>query len=96
MPSCCVPQCLNRDEGHRFRTRDRELRKRWIAAAKREKWTPTPSSVVCRNHFTEEDYIDIKNLGWRLFTLRLTYVASYKGQCHENFFEKANIVLVNS
>ena len=93
MPSCCVPQCPNRED-HRFPTRDRELRKLWMAAVKREKWTPTPSSVVRKNHFTEEDYIGITNLG-KYFKI-LAYVASYISQCHDSFFEKANIVLVNS
>ena len=61
MPLCCVPQRPNYDAGIRFPTRDHELRKCWIVAVKREKWTPTPYSVVYKKHFTEEDYIGITN-----------------------------------
>ena len=32
---------------------------------KREKWTPTPYSVVRKNHFTEEDYIGITKVDGR-------------------------------
>ena len=37
MPSCCVPQCRNPDGCHRFPTKDRELRKYWIGAVKRDR-----------------------------------------------------------
>ena len=37
MPLCCVPQCRNPDGRHRFPTKDRELRKYWIAAVKRDR-----------------------------------------------------------
>ena len=37
MSSCCVPQCRNPDGRHRFPTKDRELRKYWIATVKRDR-----------------------------------------------------------
>ena len=37
MTSCCVPQCWNPDGRHRFPTKDRELRKYWTAAVKRDR-----------------------------------------------------------
>ena len=57
MPStgCSVPKCSNRG-GHRYPS-DPELKKKWIIAIKRDKWTPTNSSVVCKEHFRKEDYI---------------------------------------
>lgn len=62
MPSscCCVPGCANRG-GHRF-PKDDALRKLWIIAIKRDQkpgklWQPSPSSVVCFQHFESTDYI---------------------------------------
>ena len=52
---CSVPKCSNKG-GHTYPS-DPELRKKWIIAVKRDKWTPTKNSVVCKNHFTKEDYI---------------------------------------
>ena len=48
MPSCRVPQCRNPYGRHRFPTKDRELRKRWIAAVKREKLTVEHFSLVAQ------------------------------------------------
>ena len=65
MPSttCCVPLCSNRG-GHSF-PKDESRRNLWIKALKRSSdssagaklWTPTPSSVVCKQHFVPDDYI---------------------------------------
>lgn len=61
MPSscCCVPECHNRG-GHSFPSGNR--RKSWIHAVRRgrvggKEWIPNASSVVCRQHFTVDDYI---------------------------------------
>ena len=56
MPStgCCVPEC-NGLGGHRF-PRDKQLKKLWMIAIRRDKWHPTATSVVCHRHFTDIDY----------------------------------------
>ncbi|KAK4324161.1 hypothetical protein Pmani_005164 [Petrolisthes manimaculis] len=57
MPTCCcVPQCGSRHGGHKF-PKEAGRRKRWIVAIRRDKWSPTEGSVVCHNHFTEEDFV---------------------------------------
>ncbi|CAH1803307.1 unnamed protein product, partial [Owenia fusiformis] len=53
---CCVPLCNNKG-GHYFKS-DSESRKLWMAAIKRDKWTPNfANAVVCKKHFLPEDYI---------------------------------------
>ena len=58
---CCVPECKNTGTGHRF-PKDPDMRKRWILAIKRldpttkKPWQPSKTSVVCKNHFVEDDY----------------------------------------
>ncbi|XP_067120778.1 uncharacterized protein [Centruroides vittatus] len=59
MPSmwCCVPHCSN-SGGHKF-PKNPALRKKWIHAVKRANWKPTSSSLVCKNHFTPDQYKEI-------------------------------------
>ena len=64
MPSrCCVPFCKTRG-GHQFPSTDSSLRDAWIVAIKRQLsktkkalWKPAQQSVVCREHFRDDDYI---------------------------------------
>ena len=59
MPSgtpCCVPLCKNK-EGYVF-PMSPKLRKLWIRAVRREKWTPSPHSRVCQCHFVSSDFRD--------------------------------------
>ena len=51
---CCVPGCANRG-GHAFPL-EKERRRKWIIAVKREEFEPTRHTIVCRKHFTEADY----------------------------------------
>ncbi len=52
---CSVPNCHNRG-GHKYPS-DPDLRKKWIIAVKRDKWTSTKHSLVCKAHFRKEDYV---------------------------------------
>ena len=52
---CCVPKC-SKLGGHKF-PNDPYLRKLWIIAIKRDQWTPSKHSVVCKSHFAEDDYL---------------------------------------
>ncbi|XP_076056679.1 uncharacterized protein LOC143034470 isoform X1 [Oratosquilla oratoria] len=52
--TCCVPMCHNRG-GHLF-PRDKELKDLWTVAVRRGNWRPTTTSIVCKDHFTEEDF----------------------------------------
>ncbi len=51
---CCVPHCFERG-GHEF-PKNESLRKKWIWAIRRDKWTPTKFSYVCKAHFLPTDY----------------------------------------
>ena len=60
---CCVPGCNNKG-GHSF-PGEKTLRDRWAVAVKRcdsrtgkgKLWQPSRHSVVCCEHFKEDDYI---------------------------------------
>ena len=52
--NCCVPYCSTRG-GHKF-PKDDHLKNRWIIAVRRQNWKPNEHSLVCRLHFTEEDF----------------------------------------
>ena len=56
MPLCCVPYCTNRG-GHLVPIKNKELLKKWMIAIRRAKFTPNRSTIVCRNHFTSDDYL---------------------------------------
>src|SRR6218665_318003 len=56
MPCCCAPDCSNNRDGHRFPSDD-SLKRQWIVAVRHQSWTFTKASVVCKNHFTADDYI---------------------------------------
>ena len=67
MPSgCCVLMCSNQIGGHTFPV-ERERKLKWLQQIKRltkdsstgklTPWAPTKHSVVCYDHFTQEDYI---------------------------------------
>ena len=53
--SCCVVGCNNAfvKGGRSFYNfpADKELRSKWIAAVRRENWTPNESTVICSDHF---------------------------------------------
>jgi len=51
---CCVPLCNGRG-GHKF-PKEKTLRKKWLAAIKRDKWMPTDATVVCHRHFKSSNY----------------------------------------
>lgn len=53
---CCVPMCKNRG-GYVF-PKNKILKAKWINSIKLCKWKPTRTSVVCKSHFKETDYID--------------------------------------
>ncbi|KAK3108557.1 hypothetical protein FSP39_010622 [Pinctada imbricata] len=64
MPSncCCVPGCHERG-GHVFPS-NITGKKEWIVAIKRldeedktKLWQPSKSAVVCKKHFTADDYV---------------------------------------
>ena len=52
---CCVTTC-HKTGGHKF-PNDPDVRNQWIKAIKRKQWTPTRHSVVCKAHFTEDDFV---------------------------------------
>ena len=58
MPTeCCVPLCTNKG-GHTFPFNDGPRLKAWIVAVHRgeAKWQPSKHSIVCRAHFSDDDY----------------------------------------
>ncbi|CAK1585392.1 unnamed protein product [Parnassius mnemosyne] len=56
MPQCCaVPYCSSAKGGHRFPC-DKSRLKKWIIAIRRQNFIPSKHSVVCKDHFTSEDY----------------------------------------
>lgn len=58
MPQCCaVPMCANKIGGHKFPTRDKHRLNQWLGAICRDNFTPTKNSVVCKSHFTPDDYV---------------------------------------
>lgn len=58
---CSVPKCSGKG-GHKFPS-DAKFRKIWVNAIRRvedrggRQWVPSETSVVCRSHFLESDYI---------------------------------------
>lgn len=70
---CCVPICSNEIGGHLF-PHNIELKKRWLQSIKRvtkdpntgkmKDWEPSKHSVVCFDHFTEDDYITKRGLSF--------------------------------
>ncbi len=68
---CCVPGCSNRKGGHIFPV-DKERRKAWALALKREDgknkgkaWIPGQHHVVCKEHFLPSDYTESVTFpGW--------------------------------
>ncbi|XP_074662591.1 uncharacterized protein LOC141915082 [Tubulanus polymorphus] len=64
MPTeCCVPLC-GQLGGHAF-PKDESRRRIWVNAVRRGEahWKPSRHSVVCRNHFTTKDYVEITTSG---------------------------------
>lgn len=57
MTSCCVvPMCSSRTSGHRF-PKDKNLKKKWLVAIRRDNYEPTQFSRLCKKHFLPSDYI---------------------------------------
>ncbi|KAL0859600.1 hypothetical protein ABMA27_010732 [Loxostege sticticalis] len=57
MPQCCaVPMCANKTGGHKFPIADKSRLKQWLVAIRRHKFTPSKNSLVCKSHFTADDY----------------------------------------
>ncbi|XP_028171661.1 uncharacterized protein LOC114360967 [Ostrinia furnacalis] len=57
MPECCaVPMCSNRIGGHKFPA-DADRTKQWVEAIRRPDFTPSKHSVVCKRHFTDDDFV---------------------------------------
>ena len=70
--SCCVPGCR---VGYKERIgkskkasesvplykfpKDEKLRTQWISAIPRKNWTVTASHRICKNHFTEDDFLKL-------------------------------------
>jgi len=52
--------CHARQTGHRFPTNPERLKK-WLIAIRREHFTPTKNSRVCKNHFRPQDYEPAKD-----------------------------------
>ncbi|KAH8024859.1 hypothetical protein HPB51_001772 [Rhipicephalus microplus] len=69
MAYCCVPLCKSDEKkkpaGLSFHElpADADARARWLAAIRRDKWSPNTTSCytkVCSRHFKEEDFIEGK------------------------------------
>ena len=71
---CCVPLCGNKQGGHRF-PKMADMVRKWMLAIRRDKWKPSPTSVVCKLHFTPADYIS----------------DTYYGKQANNYFVSANL-----
>lgn len=59
---CAVPLCKSRT-GHAFPWSKPDRVKEWSIAIRRDKWQPTKYSVVCRDHFDDNDYIQATTSG---------------------------------
>uniref|UniRef100_A0A8C5MN49 THAP-type domain-containing protein n=1 Tax=Leptobrachium leishanense TaxID=445787 RepID=A0A8C5MN49_9ANUR len=63
MTVCAAYGCKNRlsrgcgKHFFRFPLKDPDKLLRWMAAVRREKWTPSIYSRLCSDHFTEQDYM---------------------------------------
>ncbi|XP_062615043.1 uncharacterized protein LOC134276769 [Saccostrea cucullata] len=81
MPSncCCVPGCHERG-GHQF-PMEKLRRNKWIVAIKRldertnKLWEPSKSAVVCKRHFTSDDYVSETIQGQKPLSGRLKNTA---------------------
>ncbi|KAJ8299959.1 hypothetical protein KUTeg_021478 [Tegillarca granosa] len=69
MPAyCCVPGCSSRTGGNQF-PKDKDFWFKWQVAVKRMDvntkgiWQPSNDSVVCKLHFTSDDYLPPSLLG---------------------------------
>lgn len=64
MTNCCVVNCSNNPQRnknlsfHHFPNKKKHsaIHRAWLVKLKREKFVPTKHSVVCSDHFTENDY----------------------------------------
>ncbi|CAK1599331.1 unnamed protein product [Parnassius mnemosyne] len=52
---CAVPHCSSAKGGHRFPC-DKSRSQKWVTAIRREDFIPSKHAVVCKDHFTPEDY----------------------------------------
>ncbi|CAG5047747.1 unnamed protein product [Parnassius apollo] len=109
MPQCCaVPMCANKKGGHKFPTEDKNRLKQWLVAIRRDKFTPTKNSLVCKSHFTKDDYqlpkdsvlekqnyhIDCANVSVKRFSL-MTEDNKAKWKCDQCFLNAQNNLSVN-
>nr|XP_037278211.1 THAP domain-containing protein 6-like [Rhipicephalus microplus] len=59
MPACCAVNCTSRPEKssgktfHLFPRSKPDLYRRWVVNLRRDKWTPSPGSSLCSDHFTD-------------------------------------------
>ncbi|XP_064461914.1 THAP domain-containing protein 6-like [Ornithodoros turicata] len=68
MAYCCAPRCKSDEKkkvaGLSFHEipSDANLREKWLAAIRRDSWTPNSScyTKLCSRHFTEDDFIQGK------------------------------------
>ena len=89
--SCCVIGCKKSFEkgGRSFYNfpADKDLRSKWIAAVRRENWTPNDSTVICSDHFLSGERSKnplAPNSVPRLFS----YVKSPEKRCLERDMER--------
>lgn len=68
--SLCVAYNCNKRGGFRF-PKDNKLKKQWVKAIKRKNFTPSKYSVLCGDHFKNEEKITFNEYGLKLLRARL-------------------------
>lgn len=69
--SCCAYNCTNRQTTskmlsfHRVPLNNPKLLKQWKLAIRRKDWEPTKTSLICSEHFTDDDYVVKKSASVR-------------------------------
>ena len=77
--ACCVPLCKNRG-GHTFPD-SKHLFKQWLIAIKRDHFYPTSTSLVCDDHFVEDDYVSETALGKHCSKVEIFHFNIIKHTC---------------
>lgn len=77
MASCAAYNCNNKIGQnlenitfHRFPTTKPDQLSRWLRAMHKEKWHPTKSDIICSQHFTDDQFVDIS--GYRFLIYNAT------------------------